>query len=127
MIWAQAHFNTTSGIVPAGRVASCARRPGGGRLIGLGVAGRAETIGGALIKAYDRLTQHPARRGRVADENVPKAMPGTCRPSRRRQYRDRTRQTSAIGARTPPGAPVAQTAGTARASDTVSSGNRTLN
>src|SRR6478736_5705784 len=81
MIWGASAFQDH----PA---ASCRRRTrsvvrtallAAASLIALGVsAGRAETIGGALIKAYltnpDINTQRAAVR--VADENVPKANAG---------------------------------------------------
>ena len=80
MIWGSSAFEKRSAAwcgVASRRFLRAALLAGVGLTIGVG-AGRAETIGGALIKAYltnpDINTQRAAVR--VADENVPKANAG---------------------------------------------------
>ena len=80
MIWGSSAFEKRSAAwcgAASRRLLRAALLAGVGLTIGAG-AGRAETIGGALIKAYltnpDINTQRAAVR--VADENVPKANAG---------------------------------------------------
>ena len=105
-----------------------------GSLAALGVgAGRAETIGGALVKAYltnpDINTQRAAVR--VADENVPKAnagyLPTVEATGNISIAREQITQTGASGSSTSTVATLYPRGYGVQANETVFNGNRTLN